>query len=139
MKGLIKLVLGFVTITVLQACATSTDLVNRSQVVVDLDRGSAIETMVEQAKTCWAQSYSFFSDAAVVEPNFDGLIVRRWAPDLGYEHTRPMFKVRILKKTSSSSTVIMDEGECGSLCVDDSFTADATRWLNGDLRCKEPK
>ncbi len=140
MKLPTKYFLGFVILASLQSCATSTNLVNRSQIVVELDRNDAIERMVSQANACWAQPYSFFGgDEIVVKPFFDGLTVNRWAPDLNMENTRPMFKVTIFKKTSSSSTVMMAEGECGSMCANDSFTADATRWLKGDLSCKMTK
>jgi hypothetical protein len=119
---------------------TTTELVNRSHLVVDLDRETAIDIVIAQANACWAQPYSFFGgDQVVVTPFFDGLTVNRWAPDLDKMSTKPMFKIMVFKKTNQTATVMMDEGACTGLCAYESFTADAIRWLNGDLRCKLPK
>lgn len=140
MQRTCKYTLIVATLVLLQSCVTSTEMVSRSHIVVDLDREAAIERVTAQANACWAQPYSFFGgDQVVVTPFFDGLTVNRWAPDLDKESTKPMFKIMVFKKTNQTATVMMDERECTSLCAYDSFTADATRWLNGDLRCKLPK
>lgn len=125
----------FLIVTLLQACATSTDLKPSGEININQSNDVVIEFINKQAMRCWAKEFSFNQDAIRVVNRGYMLFVNRWAPDLGSDAVAPFFQLRVMGN-DTESTVIMSEGELGLFLPMRSFSDDVKRWLSGDLACK---
>ena len=120
----------------LQGCATSTNLQTANRINVDEDYDKVILKLADLAQQCWAREYSPWSgDAVEIRYSNYGITASRWAPDLGWEARKPMFRVTLLDSGEKKSTVILSEGECDFLCTKNGYSDDVVRWLNGDETC----
>ena len=126
-----------ICLVILAGCATSTKLSESGEILSEKSRSDTVAYILKLGKQCWERDYSSSGDALIVEQIAYDVVARRWAPDLEYEATKPMFEARVYE-SENGSMIKLREGSCSFGCTDrfSGFSSDVKRWFSGEETCR---
>ena len=128
----------FVIATLIFVCGCVSPPVETGRFKVEKPERDLAKEIFALAKKCWAKEFGFFSGDGIVVENrveLDGVVItaRRSAPDLGAQE--PFMRVTV-SEGAGGADVQMEEGDY-ALASKKNFSADVSRWIQGDQTCSK--